>query len=443
MADANGRLALAEELFGSIDAHESTIVGRRRALGWELPMEETPIDVTIEKLVYGGDGLARPGGRAMFVPYVLPGERVAVREEGSTKRLRRGVVDTWHERVAGRIDPKCPLFTACGGCHYQHIPADEQVRLKAEILRETMARLGKIEWSGEIGLHHADPWGYRNRSQFHIHHRSRGTRIGFREARSHRVVEATNCPIQSPALNRSLACFAELAAERQIPKAVKQIEVFGNETDLMVTMEATAAFDRKAVDSLVAERLEGYRGEAAIDYRVGEDAFDVAPHAFFQVNRFLVEELQQVAVGDASGGVAMDLYAGVGLFSVPMARRFEKVLGVESSFSAIRCLSVNSRRAGVEVLGVESGVLPFLQAQTEAVDFVLADPPRAGIGEGVARELVRLGPERIALVACDPATLARDLRVLVGGGYSIEALELFDLFPQTYHMEAVVRLRRA
>ena len=278
--------------------------------------------------------------------------------------------------------------------------------------------------------------------QFHVHHRGRGTQVGFREARSHQVVEAENCPIQSPALNRALACFAELGAERKIPKAIKQIEVFSNETDLLVTMKATAPFDRAGFDGVIAERLEGYRGEAAIDYPVGQDSFEVTPFAFFQVNRFLVDELQQVAVGDATGGTALDLYAGVGLFSLPMARRFDKVMGVESSFSSIRCLSVNSRRAGVDVLGVEAGVFPFLQAQTEAVDFVLADPPRAGIGETVARELVRLGPGRIALVACDPATLARDLRVLVAGGYSIEAIELFDLFPQTYHIEAVVRLGR-
>jgi 23S rRNA (uracil1939-C5)-methyltransferase len=169
--------------------------------------------------------------------------------------------------------------------------------------------------------------------------------------------------------------------------------------------------------------------------------FRIGSRSFFQVNRFLIDTLSQLAVGDAAGGTALDLYAGVGLFTLPLARRFENVQGVDSSWAATRALQFNAERADVNVRVVNVGVEKFLADHTDSVDFAVADPPRAGLGKKVTAELLRIRPTVLSLVSCDPATLARDLQALTAGGYAIEKITLIDLFPQTFHLETVVRLR--
>ena len=401
--------------------------------------------IVIEKLVYGGQGLGRLDGHVALVPFVLPGEQVEIEPFHQTPKLIRARVAEWRQRSPKRIGPACPLFERCGGCHYQHIPSDKQVEHKVQILRETLSRVGKIDWEGPIGTVSADPWGYRNRTQLHIRRRGRGRErklaVGFLEAGSHLLIEANTCPINSPALNRAHAGLLEMVRDRRFPSFVREVQFFTNETDVQVRVSGGGRPILKALFDLCGERIDGFAPNGTIDYSCGGYDFQVAGGSFFQVNRFLVDKLVELGVGEAPGRTALDLYAGVGLFSLPLGERFDEVTAADSSAKAIRSLQFNAERAGRRVRVVHANVGEFLPSVTGPVDFVIADPPRSGLGPRVTAELARIKPSSLVIVSCDPATLARDLRALRATCLEIESMTLVDLFPQTFHMEIVARLR--
>jgi 23S rRNA (uracil1939-C5)-methyltransferase len=383
--------------------------------------------VTIEKWVYGGEALARLNGRVVLAPFVLPGEIVRLDADHGIHAGLAEVLTPAPERVA----PPCPLFTRCGGCHYQHAPYEFQLARKVEILREQLRRVGKIEFMGEIETISGPPLGYRNRAQFHIADGS----IGYLAARSHSLVPVTGeCPISSPRLNQALADIRSRLGDPRFPRFVHSLEIFTNETDVQVNaLEA---------DRPIARSFYDWCGSTvAVDYATSAGTFRVSPRSFFQVNRFLIEPLIDAALHDAEGKTALDLYSGVGLFAVPLARRFANVIAVESSVTAARDLEANVARAQVRLETERARVEDFLRSFAETPDFVLADPPRAGLDKPVVAELERLAPPRITIVSCDPATLARDLAGLTS--YRIQRLTLIDLFPQTYHLETIAQLVRA
>jgi 23S rRNA (uracil1939-C5)-methyltransferase len=383
-------------------------------------------DVQIEKWVYGGEGLARIDGRVVLVPFVLPGESARV-ELGARVHAELTEVLT---PASGRVEPPCPLFEVCGGCHYQHAPYEFQLARKVEILREQLQRVGKIKFDGEIAVISGPPLGYRNRVQLHI---AEG-KIGYVAARSHEVVPVEGeCPVASPRLNQALAAMRERLGDPRFPKFVHSLELFTNETDVQVNVIEA--------DQKVARRFYDWCESAvAIDYPTSLGKFRVSPQSFFQVNRFLVERLVEAAIGAHAGETALDLYAGVGLFALPLSRKFRSVTAVEAASSAARDLEVNAATAGLAIQIERARVEDYLATLNKAPDFVLADPPRAGLGKAVVERLAKLTPERLTIVACDPATLARDVAGLTA--YEIESLTLVDLFPQTYHMETVAHLKR-
>ncbi len=387
--------------------------------------------------MYGGDGLARVNGRVVLTPYVLPGEeaRVDVREERPGLVQARLLEIT--EPAAGRVAAPCPYFGQCGGCHYQHAAYDFQLEAKTGILREELRRVGKLEAPEEIAVVSGEPWGYRNRTQFHV----QGRHIGFLEARSHKLCGVAACPVSSPAVNRALATLREMIADPRWPRFVESLEIFTNEEQVQLSvLESRQPVARRFFD-WCAERIEGW-APGAIELTAGADRYRVSRHSFFQVNRHLAGELVQTALGDARGETALDLYAGVGLFAIPMARRFASVTAVESGSTAVQDLLFNAERAGVRVGTAQVDVGRYLERLDRTPDFVLLDPPRAGLGKAVTAHLVRIQPPRMAIVSCDPATLARDLAVLIGAGYRLDRLALVDLFPQTFHMESVVHISR-
>lgn len=398
---------------------------------------QTNFEVTIEKLIYGGAGLGRLDGQVVLVPFVLPGERVAVQAVERKTGLMRSKLVALREASEQRVTPLCPYFARCGGCHYQHGVYGTQLDIKRAILAETLRRVGKIEPPALIGAIAGEPWRYRNRAQFHI----RGVELGYFEAHSNRLRSIEQCPISSPRINQAIATLREMLRDPRWPRFVHSIEVFTNEDRLQLNVLET--------DQPVARRFFDWCVEkmpdlvpAALDCRAAGSLYQVSAGSFFQVNRYLADSMVEAALEGATGESAADLYAGVGLFSLPLARRFGKVTAVESGASASRDLRFNAERAGVAIEGHRSGVDFFLANLTAAPDFVLADPPRAGLGKNVVRELARLKPARITIVACDPATLARDLTGLLAAGYRIERLTMIDLFPQTFHIEAIAHLRR-
>jgi 23S rRNA (uracil1939-C5)-methyltransferase len=378
-----------------------------------LPTEE---DLTIEKLVYGGDGLSRLESKVVFTPYVLPGEKVRAGIGRIKNDLWRGRLAEVLEPSANRVGAPCPYFQRCGGCHYQHADYAFQVEQKRVILREALQRVGKVTFDGEIEAVTGEPWAYRNRVQLHI----QNGEIGYFEHGSHKLCAIDHCPIVSPALNTAISKL-----QGNLGRLNATVELFTNETTMQVNV-----LDR--VPQSIYRMFESLGSSSPLDY----DGFRVSRNSFFQVNRFLVEKLLDCAIGGADGAFAVDLYAGVGLFAARLAKTFGKVTAVESSGSAFRDLEHNVPGVIAENKTSEE----YLAALGEKPDLILADPPRAGLGKHAVRDLVRIQSPRLTIVSCDPATLARDLQALLAGGYRIEKMTLVDLFPQTFHIETVVHL---
>lgn len=384
-----------------------------------MPTEE---NLTIEKLVYGGEGLARLEGKVVLVPFVAPGEQVRAEVERVKNDLFRGRVLDVVFPASTRVAPECHYFIRCGGCQLQHLDYPTQVQQKIAALREVLRRVGKIEFSGEIEAIVGEPWQYRNRIQLHV---ERGS-VGYFEHGSRRLCAIESCPISSPALNRAIAALNE--HRPQLGSFSGGVELFTNETDVQVNV-----FER-APRSVFAI-FESIGSSGPIDYQ----GFRVSRNSFFQVNRFLADRLVECAIGDHAGQEALDLYAGVGLFAKALASRFVRVTAVESGKNAHRDLVHN---LGDSVASENTTVEEYLERLEKPPDLILADPPRAGLGKLVVRELVRIQSPALVIVSCDPATLARDLQALIAGGYRIETMTLVDLFPQTFHLETVVQLQR-
>ncbi|MBI4166461.1 MAG: class I SAM-dependent RNA methyltransferase [Acidobacteria bacterium] len=415
-------------------------------------------EIAPQKLIYGGDALGYRDGRAVFVPRVLPRERV----EAEVVRVAKGIVHARPLRILepspDRIEPPCPYFGHCGGCHYQHFGPQRQAEVKQEILRETLRRTGKINWEKSIVLHTAQPQNYRNQAQFKVGRTPEGLlEIGFFEAYSHRVFPVESCLLLSDKLNQVLR---EFRRERwaSLLEGCTEIELFADQCDDhtavilrgMLTKGESVANEILSsipgVASVAVEAGSGLQvvGEPHLTYSVGEFGYRVRPGSFFQVSRFLLPKLVDAVIGPVHGESALDLFAGVGLFTLPMARSFGTVIGVEASRSAAADLAANAKaHAFTNVRTVEAGAQDFLRRFAQVgVDLVVLDPPRAGVGASVLKLLVGVQPKRIHYVSCSPPTLARDLGFLVAHGYEPESVEMFDFFPHTYHLEALVRLVR-
>lgn len=394
----------------------------------------TPREVTIEKWVYGGAGLARPEGQVTLVPFTLPGETVKIEALRTKASMVEGRVVDLVSRAEERVEPQCKYFGKCGGCDYQHAPYDFQVARKVDILREVFRRVGKLDAPEEVTTITGEPWGYRNRSQFHM----RGENIGYLMAGSHELVPVEECPISSPQINEALRAIKGVTRHRRWPRFIREIELFSNGEQVMANVLETEGNQRIAKSFF--EWLGGKIAGAAageVMYQTAAGPYRVSHGSFFQVNRFLVDRLSEAAMPETGGEAALDLYAGVGLFTVPLAKKFAKVVAVETNAQSVRDLEFNTKAAGLEVEAHRLQAEQYLDDLKATPEFVLADPPRSGLGKKVVESLVRLKPARLTVVSCDPGTLARDAAGLCANGYKLTKLTMVDLFPQTYHIESV------
>jgi 23S rRNA (uracil1939-C5)-methyltransferase len=363
----------------------------------------------------------------------LPGERVQLHSLREKPGLIRATPVAILEPSATRVTPQCPYFGRCGGCHYQHASDEAQLAAKRAILAEELWRQAKIRVDAEIPTVVGEPWGYRNRVQLHLEE----GRLGYREAGSHKLCAIDRCPIASPKINAAIAALNAMMRDRRWPRFVRSIEVFTDEERVQLNVVETELPVAKHFFEWCAETIPGLV-PGALDYR-GE--FRVSGNSFFQVNRFLLDALVEAALEGAEGETSIDLYAGVGLFTLPMARRFRHVAAVESGTGAVRDLRWNAERAALANVRVEQQAAEkFLASLDVAPDFALLDPPRAGLGPEMVAQLIRLRPRAVTIVACDPVTLGRDLAGLTGAGFRIEGLTMVDLFPQTFHLETIIRL---
>jgi 23S rRNA (uracil1939-C5)-methyltransferase len=299
-----------------------------------------------------------------------------------------------------------------------------QLEAKLGIIRDCLKRIGKIEWPGEIAIVPSpSEFQYRSRAQWHL---DRATeRFGYLKRNSHEVVDVESCPILVPELNAEL---------QRLRREVSWPELWDDEARI----DAAAADDGEL--SIFSNELNEATREIAAT--VNGDRFSHSARAFFQGNRFVVEQLVDAALSGASGETAMDLYCGVGLFTVPMARQFKNVTAVEENDSAVEFAEKNAQRAGLENIQFwAASVKAFLKSEeAKQVDLLLLDPPRSGAEPEDIQQIARLRPKEISYVSCEPSILARDLRILVDSGYSIRSITAVDMFPQTHHVETVARL---
>jgi len=428
--------------------------------------------LSIEKLVYGGDGLAHAEGNTVLVPYVLPGEQVRAATRKKQKKLLWAELLEVTSPAKERGTPRCPHFQKCGGCHYQHISAAEQMRLKNGILRETLSRLGGVSWDGEIVEHAAAPYGYRNRAQWAVRP-GLPRALGYFLPESSVILPIDECPVLSPLLAQTFLKLQDMTRSGALPAGVQEIEAFADSADEKIALnvafdkfpksgEELSATFRSAIPQIESLLLldqkknkfelsgPGYLTQKASGYE-----YRVSHLSFFQVNRFLIEDLLNTMIANMRGVHALDLFAGVGFFTFPLAKTFESVVSVDANLAATRDLRTNAELAGVSITAHNEHVEEFLKATKDRPEFVVLDPPRAGLGAQAAKHLAELGADEIAYLSCDPSTLARDLAVLMNTArkpkeitapanrYFITEMHLFDLFPQTFHIETLVKLRKS
>ena len=429
----------------------------------------------IEKEVYGGAGLAHQtegegAGRAVFVPFTLPGEHVEAHLLERKSSFGEASLVQILSASEDRVQPACAHFGKCGGCHYQHAAYPAQVQTKAAILLETLERAGLTALPA-IQTHTGEPWAYRNRTRLRVAELDSVPKVGYNLRGSNEFLPIHECPILAPLLLRAAEALLRVAAENSTTarwlRSAVEVELFatGNERKLQMTVfvrkeqpglsplcermralvpELTSAYSSQFLSAGPQRRarslrqLEGW-GAEGLSYHVAGEDYWVGRGGFFQVNRFLVDELVRIVTAGRRGAIAWGLYAGVGLFSRALAGAFQQVVAVEAAANG---LSGSFRGRGRRA--VEATTLEFLRSavvQRERPELIVMDPPRAGVGAEVCALLARVSATEIVYVSCDPVTLGRDMKSLAEAGYHVAELHMVDMFPQTFHLETVAVLR--
>lgn len=415
-------------------------------------------------------------GKAVFVPFVLPSEVIEAALTETRPGFARALLEEIREPSPARVQPGCPYFTQCGGCQYQHAEYAHQLEWKRDILVETLQRTAKIKLERDnVQLHAKNPYGYRNRTRLKVQTDPEFA-IGYYRLGTNELLSVKECPISSPLIQRAIIATWDVGQREINRRGLREIQYFANHADTKLLIElytdrdvdgrslepfaralqqaipelegitvfASTAGEDEDRAALSFSKTAGHKytiGAGSMEYHTENGIFRVSAGAFFQTNRFLIDGLVRTAIGDIGGRTALDLYAGTGLFSVALAKRFDRVIAVESSPFSFADLQHN---APPNVKPAQAMTEKYVESmgRKPGLDLVLLDPPRSGMGERTARMLGQTQVPRITYVSCDPATLARDLRVLAASGFRLESAHLVDMFPQTFHMETVLHLVR-
>ncbi len=375
------------------------------------------LELEIEKIVAGGDGLGRADGIPVFVPLAAPGDRLLVEVVDRRPRYARGRILEILRPGPGRRKPPCEHFGSCGGCDLQHLEDTLQTEWRVRAAHEALVRLGRIDADVPVRVVRGKPQGYRLRAQLHLEPSPEAPRVGYFARGSNQLVPVSACPVLEPRLER----FALGLARQEMERVPNRLDV------AIGSQRVTTA---PALDGLPT---------GAVRRRIGDFEYRYDARCFFQAHDTLTERLVEAAVGTWSGKSAVDLYAGVGLFSLPLAVRYERVTAVESDKIAVRYARGNARRGKLPVDVVGSAVDSWV-GDLKPCDRVLVDPPRTGLSIRVVSRLGLVQPARLTYVSCHAATLARDLRRL-SPSFELEELVFIDMFPQTGHIEVVAQMR--
>jgi 23S rRNA (uracil1939-C5)-methyltransferase len=406
---------------------------QREPEGSRGQVEPREFEVTIERLLPGGLGLAHADNRTILVALSAPGDLLRVRSERERGQTLFASIVELLQPGPDRIEPPCPYFGRCGGCDFQQLNYEAQLAAKAEIIRDCLRRIARVEPPAQIPVEPSPAaWRYRSRARWQFD--PVRLHLGYYERGTHRVCDVVECPVAAPPVQARLSALRSEMSDGLLPEEFAEFEAVAGDGDAVSLDPPVRPDDEREQERTVLGEL--YRFDAS---------------CFFQINHELLGPLVSAGLGDATGEAALDLYCGVGLFTLPLARRFSRVVGVEGNSAAARYARRNLSAAGLGHARIEtSGVADWFTRHSFAdaddaarFDFVLLDPPRSGAEPETVAGLLALRPRRISYVSCDPATLARDLRALIAGGYHINSVRAFDMFPQTHHVETVVHLALA
>ncbi|AMV72075.1 23S rRNA (uracil(1939)-C(5))-methyltransferase RlmD [Desulfuromonas carbonis] len=425
------------------------------------------LELTIDSLAFGGNGVGRHDGKAIFVPRSAPGDRLRCRVTRDRGRFAEAELTELLEPGPGRRPAPCPVYAECGGCQWQHLDYPTQCHWKGTVFAEQLWRQARVEKAAVRPLLAAEQeWGYRSRVQFKCRQTAAGLQLGFYRPNSHFVVDIAHCPISAPVINRGLALFRAWLPESPCPDRIPQLDLSVDDREqLRAVVHCLDANPQRLADYLrplaLAAGLDLFlqsgRKSSLVQVCGGEELLievdtpplqlGYGPGGFAQVNlaqnRALVAELLTAHPWQGDEAV-LDLFCGMGNFSLPLARRVKTVTGVEDYAPSIASARGNARRNGLANLDfharpAEGALRTYFPASPPIL--VLLDPPRSG-AYAVARELTTHPPALIAYVSCDPATLARDLQPLLHGPFRLLWSRPIDLFPQTFHIESLTLLAR-
>ena len=429
-------------------------------------MSEMIEDLEITGLVHGGRGIGRCDGKAVFVPMTAPGDRVVCRAIRSKSHYVEAELVNVIEPSPHRRVPPCPYFGTCGGCQWQHLPYPSQTRWKEKIFFDQMLRSKSASEACLLPIVPApDEWHYRNRVQFKCDMTENGLVVGFYRPNSHFVVDIEHCLLLSAQIQGVLNILREELPGAPCPDCIPQVDVAaGDDGALRVLLHALPKArhqlrvwlhdfaERHQINACLQsgrkETIELVYGEADLSVFVDQPPITMSygPGGFAQVNpaqnRNMIAEM--LAILDLQGTEdVLDLFCGMGNFSLPIARRAGRVTGVESYppsvASAVNNAAANDLR-NVAFHAADASTV-MTRGNIDAFDLVVIDPPRSGSYQS-SQEMLKIRPRRILYVSCDPATLTRDLKPLVYDGYQVVSSRPFDLFPQTWHIESMTLLRR-
>lgn len=403
-------------------------------------------EVTMQAMVYGGNAMGKlEDGRAVFVPFALPGELLRIRLTEEKQRYCRGELIDILQPSIDRIQPRCRHFGACGGCHYQHLSYEKQLEAKTAVVIEQFERLAGMEKPPVKPIVPSpNAWNYRNAVQFHL---SSSGKMAYQRASSHELVEVAECFLPEIGLD-------EVWRKVEIDplSGLERVEFRqGSDGEILLNLEGDDAVPPEMETDLPismvylgSEKPYVMSGEESVVMEVKNRLFRCSAGSFFQVNVPQAENMVHYVFQklDLKGNeTLLDIYCGVGLFSAFAAPTVSRCIGIESSPWAVNDFAVNlDEFDNVEIYqAAVEDVLPHLPVEPDAV---IIDPPRSGLHPRVVDALLDKKPEKIVYVSCDPATLARDVRRLLEGGYRLEEIQPFDMFPQTYHVETVVLMSR-
>ncbi|MGB4595119.1 MAG: class I SAM-dependent RNA methyltransferase [Anaerolineaceae bacterium] len=408
-------------------------------------------NVTLEKQVYGGDCLARlSDGRTAFVPLGMPGEQVEIEITVEKDHYVRGRIVRTLMSSPDRIAAPCPHFGECGGCHYQHISYAQQLEIKTEVALDQLNRLGKLTDIPFSGITSSpNPFHYRNQVQFHP---DEAGRLCYQGLSGSGLIPIRTCHLPNEAI---ADLWPQLTLEPG--SGLKRVSfredsyqnpliVFEGEDEVAPEMD----FELPVSATYLNPDGEAFTlaGEDYLVFQVLGKTLKVSPESFFQVNLEVASEMVSHIlrhIPKERFNHILELYSGVGLFSTFLAERTDQFTAIEASSSA--CYDFTDNLDAFDNVSLYEGpvesILPGLLSELKDVDLVVLDPPRAGLHSRALDALIKLNPEHIAYISCDPATLARDLQRLIRAGYTLDDLHLFDMFPQTYHVETIVVIRRA